>query len=264
LIRDVDLVSYLPEFMQEYIEPVAALKSVNQEFDIAWRAVDRTLNNRFIATADEYGISRFEKLLDIYPESNDTLESRRSRVRSKWFNQIPYTMKVLLQKLTVLCGDADFTLTNNFETGYTLTLETDLELYGQVEELEDIINTMLPCNIVVDSRNNIPCTARGYALFQGGVCFCNKFVITNDFREIYGIEGAAALGGGTIHTDMLNITNDSRESMTAYGTANIRGGITDTGVVTVSEDFNEIYEADGDVKTASGVVRVDFIEIKTT
>lgn len=39
---------------------------------------------------------------------------------------------------------------------------------------------------------------------------------------------------------------------------------TDTAMVTISTDFNETIRADMDAKAASGVVQVDFIEIKTT
>ena len=58
MIREVDLVSYLPPFMQTYKEPVAALEAENPEFQIGWKATDKVLKNRFISTADEYGISR--------------------------------------------------------------------------------------------------------------------------------------------------------------------------------------------------------------
>ena len=178
MIREVDFVDYyLPPFMQNYKEPVAALEAEQPEFVIVWKAVDRILYNRFIATADEYGISRYENLLGIYPSDEDTLESRRSRVQSKWFNMIPYTMRVLLQKLTVLCSDTDFTVTKDFSEGYTLTIITDLELYGQVEELENIINSMIPANIVVDSQNNIPCNASGVVLFG---CARRAHVLTGE------------------------------------------------------------------------------------
>lgn len=264
MIREVDLVSYLPPFMQSYKEPVAALEAENPEFQIVWKATDKVLRNRFISTADEYGISRFEKMLGIYPSEEDTLESRRSRVQSKWFNKLPYTIRVLLQKLTVLCSDTDFTLTHNFNVGYTLKLETDLELFGQVEELEHIINTMIPENIVVDSKNNIPCNVRGVVLFGGGVCFINYFIITNDFREVFDLDGKAAFGGGIVQTDMLNITNDSRETVAVQGSVNFGGSVTDTAMVTISQDFSEVFRADGDANAASGIVQVDFIEIKTT
>lgn len=236
MIREVDLVSYLPPFMQSYKEPVAALEAENPEFSLMWSATDRCLRNRFISTADEYGISRFEKMLKIYPTADDTLESRRSRVQSKWFNTIPYTWKVLLQKLLVLCGDSDFEVTGDFKTGYTLYIDTDLELYGQVEELENIINTMIPENLVVVSKNSIPCNIKGAVLF----------------------------GGGIVQTEMLNITNDSQETLSVQGTVNFGGKATDTAMVTISTDFNETIRADMDAKAASGVVQVDFIEIKTT
>lgn len=236
MIREVDLVSYLPPFMQSYKEPVAALEAENPEFSLMWSATDRCLRNRFISTADEYGISRFEKMLKIYPTADDTLESRRSRVQSKWFNTIPYTWKVLLQKLLVLCGNSDFEVTGDFKTGYTLYIDTDLELYGQVEELENIINTMIPENLVVVSKNSIPCNIKGAVLF----------------------------GGGIVQTEMLNITNDSQETVSVQGTVNFGGKATDTAMVTVSTDFNETIRADMDAKAASGVVQVDFIEIKTT
>ena len=59
MIREVDLVSYLPPYLQEYNqETVAALEAENPEFRLIWEASDRVLYNEFIATADEYGISR--------------------------------------------------------------------------------------------------------------------------------------------------------------------------------------------------------------
>lgn len=35
-------------------------------------------------------------------------------------------------------------------------------------------------------------------------------------------------------------------------------------MVTVSQDFSEVVRADGEARAASGIVHVDFIEIKTT
>lgn len=262
MIREVDLVMYLPPFMRDYKETVATLEAENPEFHIVWDAVNRVLYSHFISTADEYGISRFERLLGIFPSSEDTLESRRSRVQSKWFNTIPYTMKVLLQKLTVLCGNTSFSLKNNFTEGYTLTMNTNLELYGQVEELEYIINTMIPENIVVVSLNSIPCDAEGAVFFGGGICFVNSFQITNDFIESYDVQGSALIGGGTVHTDFVQISTDSIEQHNATGAVIFGGAIVETAQITITTDFSEIMRADGDALAASGIVQVDFIEVK--
>lgn len=235
MIREADLVDYLPPFMQTYKEPAAALEAEQPEFQLVWEAADKILYNRFISTADEYGISRFEKILGIYPSGEDTIESRRFRVQSRWFTKIPYTWRVLLEKLLVLCGDTDFVLANNFKEGYTLTLATGLEMYGQVEELEYIINTIIPENIVVDSKNSIPCSIKGAVFFGGGVCFINSFTVTNNFREIFDIDGTAAFGGV----------------------------VSDTQMVTVTQGFSENFGEDSNADIAPGAVHADFIETNT-
>lgn len=99
MIREVDLVSYLPPFMQSYKEPVAALEAENPEFSLMWSATDRCLRNRFISTADEYGISRFEKMLKIYPTADDTLESRRSRVPKQVVQHNPVHLESVASKV---------------------------------------------------------------------------------------------------------------------------------------------------------------------
>ncbi len=160
MIRSVDLHSYLPPFMQEYQEIKEAYKAEEPEFAIVWDAVNRVLNNEFIETADENGIGRFEKILGILPFKEDTLESRRARVSSRWFNAIPYTMKSFLSKLAALCGETNFTVIKQFSL-YRVYIDTNLELFGQVEELEKVIQLMMPCNMVVVSRNSIPCMSSG-------------------------------------------------------------------------------------------------------
>lgn len=220
MIREVDLVSYLPQFMKEYKEPVAALEAENPEFELVWIAANQVLKNRFIETADEYGISRYEQMLGIYPSVEDTLESRRSRVRSRWFNKIPYTLKVLLQKLEVLC-DTDFTLTDNFSEGYTLTLLTDLELYGQVEELERIISTMTPCNIVLDARNIFKVDVEGGYYVGNAISCVDLDNISPDFKENNNIRGDANIANLISDVQMLQVTPDFRESNEIKGSSNV-------------------------------------------
>ena len=134
MIRNVDLVSYLPPIMAEFQEYRATLEAENPEFVLVWNATDQVLQNEFIATADEYGISRFEQILNILPSKEDTLESRRSRVQTRWFNTIPYTLKALLGKLIALCGENNFTVVKDYDH-YKISIFTDLELFGQAEQL---------------------------------------------------------------------------------------------------------------------------------
>lgn len=148
MIREVDLVSYLPPFMAKYKEPAAALTAENPEFLLAWSVAERILHNRFISTADEYGISRFEKMLHIYPEKEDDLETRRTRVLQRWNNRVPYTLHSLTAKINeVLKGEHRFSVRID---EYTLTLT----VYGindsQNEALKYVLSVMIPLNVAAD------------------------------------------------------------------------------------------------------------------
>lgn len=234
MIREVDLVSYLPPFMADFKEVAVTLEAENPEFKIIWDAANQVLYNEFIATADEYGISRFEAILKILPSKEDTLESRRARVQARWFNAIPYTMKALISKLIALCGDNNFTITKQFDF-YRLELETHLELYGQVDELEYIINTMLPCNIVVVSDNKIICDVKALAAFAGGICITEHFFITNDSRETVVANGAAVHGAGVVNTASVIITNDFNEQFDITGTSSIGSGAVVSEIVGIKD-----------------------------
>lgn len=221
MTRNVDLVSYLPSFMTEYKEPVLALEAENPEFDLLWVAKDQVLYNRFIETADEYGISRYEAMLGISPTAQDTLESRRSRVRSLWFNTIPYTLKTLIRKMITLCGEGNFEIRNDFEVGYNLTVITDLELYGQVEQLEHILDIMTPMNIVVDSQNMFNVNASGGSYLGGQIGWVDVDNITPDFNENNDIRGNAYLGSVISETVEVQVTPDFNENNEILGASNV-------------------------------------------
>ena len=178
MIREVELVSYLPEFLAEFKEISTALETENPEFTLVWNAADRTLHNEFIETADEYGLSRFEKNLNILPSKEDTLESRRARVQARWFNSVPCTLKAFISKLISICGKSNFSVTKDY-LNYNIKIAVSLEMYGQVEELERIIETMIPCNMTVNSVNKIKCTSEGKSLVGSGVSISEIIVIGN-------------------------------------------------------------------------------------
>ncbi len=247
MTREVDLVSYLPPFIAEFKEINAALEAENPEFALVWKAADRVLQNEFIESADEYGISRFEKILNILPSTKDTLESRRARVQLRWFNTIPYAMEAFLAKLIALCGDSDFMVTKEYDK-YTVRILTNLELFGQVEELEHIIESMMPCSMIVISKNEIPCGAKGFTFVAGGVCSVETFFITNDEQIHRVISGGAAFGGGTVHTAHYFITNDSKENIAVGGLAAHGGGAVNTATVIITNDFNEQFNIGGKIQ----------------
>lgn len=152
MIREVDLVSYLPHFIVEFKEITTTLTAEDPEFMLVWDAAERVLKNEFIETADEYGISRFEKMLNIFPEPYDTLDIRRTRIMTRWFVALPYTIRTLIKKLISLCGENNFIVTTDFDH-YRIKVETRFEFVGQIQEVETLLERMVPANIVIDMVN---------------------------------------------------------------------------------------------------------------
>lgn len=151
MIREVDLVSYLPPFVAEYKETNETLTAENPEFTLVWEAADRALHNMFIATADEYGLSRFEKILRLYPKDTDSIEIRRMRVQNRWFNSLPYTIRILIAKLTeCLGGEHNFSVEMDFCNAYWLTVIVYSSDDSQAEEIRYLLAVMVPVNIVTE------------------------------------------------------------------------------------------------------------------
>ena len=109
-MSDVRLLDYLPPFLREYREFGAIANAEEPELQRFSTMSLKLLKNQFILTADEDGIAEFEKILGITPQSNEPLESRRSRVMSRWFSEIPYTLQTLILKLKALCGEGNFSV----------------------------------------------------------------------------------------------------------------------------------------------------------
>lgn len=260
MIRDIDLVSYLPPFIAEFQEINAALTAENPEFRIVWEAADRVLRNEFIATADEYGISRFEGILKIYPSTEDNLESRRARVQARWFMALPYTWRMLLEKLISVCRENRFTISKDF-LFYKINLEVNLDIFGQVEELERLIEAMVPCNMVLDAQNKILCAAEGVLAIAGGVGATEFFFITNDWRTNTVIQGAANIANGLVSAETQFITNDSQTLRTIRSAARQGGGMVNSATVVITNDFNEQFMINGTGLIGTGTVTAEIIGV---
>lgn len=211
MYREVDLLSYLPPFLQEFKENRETLEAEDPEFIIVWHGADRVLKNEFIETADEYGISRFERILKITPSTEETLKFRRQRVFLRWFNKIPYTLRRFLERLAAICGDSDYTVIKDFKEHYRIDITVNLERTGLSGEVDRLIEEMMPCNMVVVSINRIPCEPEGGLLAAGTVCYVEHIEIADEGIKTVVVPYAAIGGGytaGTVsHMEHVEITD---------------------------------------------------------
>lgn len=202
MIRDVELLEHLPLFIQEYREIRAIMNAENPEFQIAEDETEVILNNQFIETCDLKGIAKFEKLIGIISLESDNLQSRISRVLTRWNDVIPYTYIIFLRKLNSLCGKKKYKIDRNINE-YKMKIVTNLELSGQTDELDYILNYMIPANIEITSENEIPININGTTKLASNITFCDIIEITDNFNETFEIEGDTKVASNMNVTEII-------------------------------------------------------------
>lgn len=233
MIREVNLIEHLPLFVQEYKEIKQIMTTENPEFQLISDESEIIKNNQFIETCDLIGIARFESLLNIHPLKDDTLESRISRVMTRWNDVVPYTFKAFIQKMIVLCNGLNFTINRNFNE-YQMEIITHLELSGQVDELQYLLGYMIPVNLELTSKNDIYCSSNANSYIALGIALCETFELSDSFKADFNVQGSSIFGGGLIGTASVTISDNFNETVTINSAENIGSGISYTSITGIN------------------------------
>lgn len=132
----------------QLLEPQAIASTEDIELDLLRAEVVNLIDDQFIMEATEYGIARRELILGIQPFADDTLETRRFRISTKWRNLLPYTQRQLEAKLTEIVGEGGFTIVID-HAAYTLTVTLNLGNKRMFADAQEVVENMVPANLVV-------------------------------------------------------------------------------------------------------------------
>ncbi len=249
------LIDYLPEFVREYEEIKRIMNTEQKEVDLLNSELNQIIENQFILFCDEFGISRFEKILDIIPDESDTLASRISRVYIRWNDDIPYTIHSLRRKLISLCGKNNFRLDIN---NYNLDLEVYLPLFGQVQELESMILRMIPCNLVVSSKNKIKCEVIGEQYLVTGSCICEVIELTDSSIECINLFGKCltSLSTATIYETVISDSGGENVKILSNANCSSVSDICEVTLITDSINVSETINYYQNIASSGEVVEI--------
>ena len=208
MAKEVHLLNYWMPLLRKLKEFKEIAKTEEPELRYILAAIDRTLANFFIESADEYGIKRYEDMMGIVPEETDTLDTRRFRVLTKWNNYVPYTEPELYRRLVSICGSEDaFELEEHYKE-YWLRVTTHLGVAGAFDMVANTLDDMLPCNLVLELANIME--AKPFStLYMGGVC-CTAlgYCITHDIEAEAEIAAPMRVGVGLARAGTHIVTHD--------------------------------------------------------
>ena len=167
MVREVDVISYLPPILHEIKEIVAIANVENPVLEALWQQIEDTLNNQFVITANKNGADRYEKMLKLNVPATDTIETRRFRILTRYQEQVPYTFKALKQLLDSLLGEGQYDLKRDVEAK-TLSVKIELTVKGMFDAVVVMLERITPQNmeLTVQLRYNQHSTLARYTHAQ--------------------------------------------------------------------------------------------------
>lgn len=146
---DRKLIDYLPEHFSNILEMRVIMEAEQKEFERLWGEIDNTKKDRFLITATENGIARWESMLKISPKATDTIEERRLRILAKVNEQLPFTKITLAQSLTALCGENGYKMEIGYGE-YRVRVLVALTAKKMVDEVQRLLRRVLPANLLIE------------------------------------------------------------------------------------------------------------------
>lgn len=146
---DRRLIDYLPPILREVSEFQAINTANEPEIKAAWDALARVMANQFIDSADEMGVTKWEKQLKIFPKGTDTMDARKARIKAIWNRELPYTITWLRNWLAGICGSNGH---DESIDGYIIDVRLDYnalpQANGLAREILEMLGKISPQNML--------------------------------------------------------------------------------------------------------------------
>ena len=152
--RTIDVSDYMPPVVRDTDEFKQIAAAENPEFNELQQRIAQILQDAFVETATEYGVRRWESMLNLIPENGDTLDARKVRILTYLNIHRPYTWRVLKQMLVPFLGGEDKFVMEYVNDEGKLVLHTDRLDDAMLAAVNNLLERVLPQNIEVVRYNH--------------------------------------------------------------------------------------------------------------
>lgn len=101
---NIDISQFLPPVSRDSRDMQEIMRVENPEFILLWEIMADLLDNQFIPSMGELGLSHWEWILEVLPQDTDTIEDRRNRILRLLAGTRPYTVERLQEMLDATFG----------------------------------------------------------------------------------------------------------------------------------------------------------------
>lgn len=160
-MRQVNLYTNIPDFMQNYREIKVIFDLENKELTNEWEEIEKAFNNNFIYSTNLQGIANFEKMMGIYPKKESNLKERQNEVFIKWNSKQHYTwvwLKGFLKSYFETTKTIAIPVLDNKKYHLDIRLKSNKEFTDYEYRLFDDLRLKIPANLTLTILGVLPVT----------------------------------------------------------------------------------------------------------
>ena len=146
--NDIDISQFLPPVSRDSQDIQEVMRIENPEFKLLWDIMADILDNQFIPTMGEFGLSHWEWILDVLPLDDDTIEDRRNRILRRLAGTRPYTVEKLQEMLDATFGRGAVGVDLN-ENLYEIWFILSKEMRERSSEVINYAEPIVPKNLLL-------------------------------------------------------------------------------------------------------------------
>ena len=154
LERDVHVERYFPDVLAPAKEMKAIAAGEDPEFHLLYEKAWKWFANTFIFHTDLEGVERWESMLSIIPDPDESLSDRRREILFRVNNRLPYTERTLKQIYDMLYGK-DTVIPEVRENQYALGLNLTGDAIWDAGKVKTQARCIAPANLTILACRNL-------------------------------------------------------------------------------------------------------------
>ena len=152
--RDAHVERYYPSVVAPAKEFKVLAEVENPEFKLLYDAFWKWFANTFIFSTDLEGVERWESMLSIIPDPDESLSDRRREILFRVNNRLPYTERTLKQIYDMLYGK-DAVIPEVRENQYALALNLTGDAVWEAGKAKTQARCIAPANLTILACRNL-------------------------------------------------------------------------------------------------------------
>lgn len=148
LERDVHVERYFPDVLAPAKEMKAIAAGEDPEFHLLYEKAWKWFANTFIFHTDLEGVERWESMLSIIPDPDESLSDRRKEILFRINNRVPYTERTLTQMYDIMYGK-NTVIPEVRENLYELVLNLTGDAIWEAKKVKIYVRCIAPANLVI-------------------------------------------------------------------------------------------------------------------